>query len=203
MAELLRPGRGQPTSHIPVLLLTARGGGGENHGLAAWCSRLSHQALRPRELHLRIRNLLDLQERVRERAAAAHCPRQRLAGRGCDRPGGRKFMQRAVVLIQEHGGESALRPRPWRSGWSQPGPPQPQARRPTGMKTSHFIRAIRLQRAAEMLRRRAGSVARSPTLWGSTTSPTSPPASGSNMASPSEYNEKQPAKSDKGLSHFC
>jgi len=198
--ELLRAlGADSRTSHIPVLLLTARGGGEERitglqHGAADYLTKPFDR----RELHLRIRNLLDLQERVRESL------RQRLTALGSAWPGeaviapaDEKFMQRAVVLIQEHGGESAFAAQALaqRLGVSRAHLNRKLVAL-TGMKTSHFIRAIRLQRAAEMLRQRAGSVSEIAYAVGfNHLSYFAACFREQYGCSPSEYNEKQPVKS--------
>lgn len=112
-------------------------------------------------------------------------------------PADEKFMQRAVVLIQEHGGESAFAAQALaqRLGVSRAHLNRKLVAL-TGMKTSHFIRAIRLQRAAEMLRQRAGSVSEIAYAVGfNHLSYFAACFREQYGCSPSEYNEKQPVKS--------
>jgi len=197
--QLLRALRADDrTSHIPVLLLTARGGGEDKlAGLGLGAADYLIKPFDREELDLRIRNLLSLQEQTRENV------RRQLAALGGGRPGqiispaDEKFVSHVVILVQERSADATFAAHELAR---QLGVSRAHLNRRllalTGLKTNQFIRTLRLQRAAELLRARAGSV--SEIAY----------AAGFNHlsyfaacfkeqfgCSPSEYSENQPANS--------
>ncbi len=148
------------TSHIPVLLLTARGGGEEKlKGLNSGASDYLTKPFNRQELLLRVANLIRLQEQLRQRV------RQDLANLGGAStghpitPADARFLQNAVAVVGEHCADAGFAA----AGLAQRmGMSRAHLNRKlvalAGMKTNQFIRTLRLQRAAELLHAQAGSV---------------------------------------------
>jgi signal transduction histidine kinase/ligand-binding sensor domain-containing protein/DNA-binding NarL/FixJ family response regulator len=148
------------TSHIPVLLLTARGGRKDRFkGLDLGAADYLTKPFDRRELDLRIRNLLWMQEQLKERV------RQQLANLGGPKPGhmvtpaDEKFLEQAATLVRDHGGESGFAAHTLARlmGISRAHLNR-KLHALTGLKSNLFIRTLRLQHASELLRRRTGSV---------------------------------------------
>jgi len=148
------------TSHIPVLLLTARGGGEERlKGLHSGASDYLTKPFDRRELLLRIGNLIRLQEQLKERV------RQDLLTLGGSQPGhpvapaDAQFLSHAIAVVRDNYADAdfAAAALARLMGVSRAHLNRKLAAL-SGMKTNQFIRTLRLQRAAELLRRRAGSV---------------------------------------------
>jgi len=148
------------TSHIPLLLLTARGGGEERmKGLNQGASDYLTKPFDRRELLLRIGNLIRLQEQLKQRV------RQDLANLGGSQqghpvtPADAQFLNHVIAVIRDNyaDAEFAAAALARLLGVSRAHLNRKLVAL-SGMKTNQFIRTLRLQRAAELLGRRAGSV---------------------------------------------
>ncbi|HNT66965.1 MAG TPA: two-component regulator propeller domain-containing protein [bacterium] len=148
------------TSHIPILLLTARSSGDDKlKGLNLGASDYLTKPFDRRELLLRIRNLLHLQEQIKERV------QQDLANLGEPQAGhpvaaaDKIFLHKAIAVVQENCEDSTFAAAALAR---QLGVSRAHLNRKLvglcGMKTNQFIRTLRLQRAADLLRGQAGSV---------------------------------------------
>jgi DNA-binding response OmpR family regulator len=94
------------TSHIPVILLTAKASSQDKiEGLATGADDYIMKPFEPEEVKARIRNLIEQRKRIHE-----HFRRQGLFEIGEERitPADRKFVQNVVAIINEHVSDSAF-----------------------------------------------------------------------------------------------
>jgi signal transduction histidine kinase/ligand-binding sensor domain-containing protein/DNA-binding response OmpR family regulator len=146
------------TSHIPVILLTARGDDRSRMlGLEEGANDYLTKPFDPEELQLRVRNLIDLRRAQAARFVSSDGfrldPRQYV-------PKDQEFLDRIIAFVDEHLADEELNPA---SLFDEAGMSRSNFQRKlkalTDMSPARFIRSIRLRRAKEMLEQGAGSIA--------------------------------------------
>jgi len=148
------------TSHIPIILLTAKGSGESKiKGLEQGAVDYLTKPFEKQELILRIQNLLELQqaqqEYLRNQITAMDMKIARLQVASADE----KFLQRAMEIIEKniHDPEFNALIFAQKLGLSRVHLNRKLSGL-VGQKTNEFIRTIRLKMAAKLLQNRAGTV---------------------------------------------
>ncbi|MBE0645902.1 MAG: response regulator [Bacteroidetes bacterium] len=146
------------TSHIPVILLTARGDDRSRMtGLEEGANDYLTKPFDPEELQLRVRNLITVRRAQAARFASLENfrldPRQYVSK-------DQEFLDRVITLVDEHLADEDLNPAALfeEIGMSRSNF-QRKLKALTDMSPARFIRTIRLRRAKEMLEQGAGSIA--------------------------------------------
>ena len=145
------------TSHIPVILLTARAAAEDKiGGLESGADDYLIKPFNARELQVRVKNLIEQRRTLRERfrnEAILH-PRQ-IGITSTDQ----RFFQKASEIIENHLSDPAFDTRTFSR---EIGMSRMQLHRKltalTNMAPKEFIRALRLQRAAQLLRQKFGNI---------------------------------------------
>jgi len=145
------------TSHIPVILLTARAALEDKvEGLQTGADDYLTKPFDAVELLARVQNLIESRRRLRERwQQTVILQPSEIAATPLDQA----FLERALMVVEERLGEAdfGIEEFAHRVGMSRS-----QLHRKlhalTNQSASLFIRSVRLQRASELLRRHAGSV---------------------------------------------
>jgi DNA-binding response OmpR family regulator len=145
------------TSHIPVILLTARASAESKiKGLELGADDYLIKPFDRTELQIRARNLIEQRRKLRERFSrdiSLH-PRE-IAVTSYDE----KFLQRAIDIIEQHLGDSEFTVT---SFLNEVGMSRMQLHRKlhalTNCSASEFIRVLRLKRAAQLLQQHSGNV---------------------------------------------
>ncbi len=148
------------TSHIPVILLTARGSGeSKMEGLELGADDYLTKPVSGRELQLRVKNWMERQHKQRERfrrefaAAVPKLPNLHLPAVDT------KFLQRAQEVLEKHLSDAEFGPEELANEMAMSRAHlNRKLRGLLGQRTSEFIRTMRLKRAAELLRQKSGSV---------------------------------------------
>ena len=145
------------TSHIPIILLTAKAGT-ENkiEGLETGADDYLVKPFEARELLVRVKNLIDGRRKLRERFSVGQVLKPGdIAVTSLDDA----FLQRAIALVEECMGDETFGVEQLRDGL---GMSRTQLHRKltalTNQSAGDFIRYMRLQRARDLLRQRAGTV---------------------------------------------
>jgi len=146
------------TSHIPVILLTAKAAEAEKiEGLETGADAYVLKPFRPKELQVRVRKLIEMRRKLRAKFSGQTVLRPKeIAVTSRDQ----EFLERVLAVIEEHmddeefgvealGKESAMS----RAQFHR------KIRALINQSPSQFLRTIRLQRAADLLRKDAGNVA--------------------------------------------
>lgn len=145
------------TSHIPVILLTAKTEteskiAGLERGADDYVTKPFH----PQELLVRVTNLIDLRKRLRERFKAGEILRP---GDVVVESIDNQFLQRVKVAVEYHIGEEGFSAEDLSH---EVGMSRSQVHRKltslTNLSTREFIRYIRLQRAKELLENNAATI---------------------------------------------
>lgn len=146
------------TSHIPVILLTARGDERSRMlGLEQGANEYLTKPFDPDELLLRVRNLIALRRAQASQFGAAEGfrldPKQYVSR-------DQEFLDRVIALVDEHLADEDLNPALLfdEIGMSRSSF-QRKLKALTDMSPARFIRSVRLRRAMEMLEQGAGSIA--------------------------------------------
>lgn len=148
------------TSHIPVLLLTARGSGeSKMMGLELGADDYLTKPISGRELRLRVRNQIERQRKLRDHfraeLASLDLKLPSLPAASMDE----KFIQRALAVVGEHLADPDFGPQQFARCMAMSRVHlNRKLRGLLGLRTSEFIRGIRLKRAAELLRQQGGTV---------------------------------------------
>jgi len=148
------------TSHIPVILLTARGSGESKiEGLALGADDYLTKPVSGRELRLRVKNLIERQHKLRERfrqeIAALDMKLYSLPITSSDE----KFMKRAKEVMEKYLSDTDLSPEIFAQEMAMSRAHlNRKLRGLLNLRTGEFIRTIRLKRAAELLRHKNGTV---------------------------------------------
>jgi signal transduction histidine kinase/ligand-binding sensor domain-containing protein/DNA-binding response OmpR family regulator len=145
------------TSHIPVILLTARASEQSKvDGLETGADDYLTKPFNVRELHVRIKNLINQRKRLRERFShEVTLKAKEIAVTSTDE----KFLNRAMEIVEKHMAEAEFdtQSMAWEVGMSRM-----QLHRKLSALTNHtpreFIRVYRLKRAAQLLDKKAGNV---------------------------------------------
>ena len=146
------------SSHIPVILLTARGDERSRmHGLEEGANEYLTKPFDPEELLLRVRNLIALRRAQAAQVGAAEGfrldPKQYVSR-------DQEFLDRVVALVDAHLADEDLNPALLfdEIGMSRSSF-QRKLKALTDMSPARFIRSVRLARARDMLTQNAGSIA--------------------------------------------
>lgn len=148
---------GAATSHIPVILLTARASGDSKiEGLETGADNYLTKPFNAHELKLRVRNLLAQRERMRERF------RRELTIEPADitvTSMDEAFLKKVMAAVEAHIDQPAFvaGSLAQKAGLS-PRQLTRKLRALTGQSPREFIRTIRLKRAAQLLQKNAGTV---------------------------------------------
>lgn len=146
------------TSHIPVVLLTARADmDSKIHGLETGADDYLVKPFNETELKARVNNLIEQRRKLRERFGRdILAPMKEVAVTSADE----RFLQKAVDFIERHlgDGEFALSSLCEHMGLSR-SQLHRKLKAIVNMSTTEFIRSIRLRRAAELLKKRFGNIA--------------------------------------------
>jgi DNA-binding response OmpR family regulator len=147
----------QRTSHIPVILLTARADAESKiEGLETGADDYITKPFEVKELKVRIRNLIEQRRKLKERFSTdPNSLAEVLAFTGPDR----QFLQKAVSILQTHLSDIEFDAEDFAS---EMGMSRSYLYRKlhalTGHSLSSFIRLYRLKQAARLLRKHAGNV---------------------------------------------
>lgn len=150
----------QLTSHIAVILLTAKGSGESRlEGLELGADEYLTKPFDSRELHLRIRNILEQQHKMQERFSKQMMV-VHVEPTDIDLPSREKeFMQKALQIIEERMSNAKFDAATFARLM---GESEKQLNRKIhklfGSNTTEFIRSMRLKRAARLLQQHAGTV---------------------------------------------
>jgi signal transduction histidine kinase/ligand-binding sensor domain-containing protein/DNA-binding response OmpR family regulator len=151
---------GEMTSHIPIILLTARGSGeSKMQGLELGADDYLTKPVSGRELQLRVKNWMERQlkqrERFRREMATLDMQLPNLHITSADE----KFLNRAREVLEKHLTNADFSPEAFAQEMAMSRAHlNRKLRGLLGQRTSEFIRAMRLKRAAELLRQKSGSV---------------------------------------------
>jgi DNA-binding response OmpR family regulator/nitrogen-specific signal transduction histidine kinase len=148
------------TSHIPLILLTARGSGESKlEGLELGADEYLTKPLVARELRLRVRNLIEQQRKLRRRISREIAiPEMKLSSLNVS-SADERFLQRATAVLEEHLTDPDFDPEAFATAMAISRVHlNRKLRGLLGLRTSDFIRNLRLKRAAELLRAKSGTV---------------------------------------------
>ncbi|MEQ8703204.1 MAG: ATP-binding protein [Phaeodactylibacter sp.] len=146
------------TSHIPVILLTAKAEQEEKlQGLRTGADDYLAKPFDAEELRVRIHNLIQLREQLRQRfASAVELKPEEVSVNSIDQD----FLERALEIVESHLGDEQFSVE---SLARQVGMSSPHLNRKlralVNQSSNQFIRSIRLQRSADLLRQQSGTVA--------------------------------------------
>ena len=145
------------TSHIPVILLTARASK-ENklEGLETGADDYLIKPFDPDELLSRVKNLIEQRRKLRERFAKRLIVEPKdISVTSADE----RFMQRALAVLEEHLSDSQFNAERFaeKVGTSRSSL-YLKVHGLTGLSTTEFIRSMRLKRAASLIRKKSGSI---------------------------------------------
>ncbi len=147
----------QRTSHIPVILLTAKAGEQEKlAGLETGADAYVIKPFRQQELAVRVRKLIELRQKLRQRYSTATVIKpSEVATTSMDRV----FLERVIAVIEANMGEENFGVEALASEAAMS---ISQLNRKLnaliGQAAGQMIRSMRLQRAAELLAKNAGTV---------------------------------------------
>jgi len=147
----------EKTSHIPIILLTAKAGT-ENRieGLETGADDYLTKPFDARELLVRVKNLIDLRWKLRERFSVGQVLKPGdIAVTSIDD----SFLQKAIAVVEKRMGDEEFGVEQFRN---ELGMSRTQLHRKltalTNQSTSDFVRYMRLQRAKALLTQNAGTV---------------------------------------------
>ncbi len=145
------------TSHIPVILLTARASGESRvEGLETGADDYVTKPFSPRELQVRAKNLIEGRQRLRERFGREV---KLQPGDVAVTPADEQFLNRAVAVVEQHLSDPDFSLEQFESAMTMS---RLQLYRKLKSLTNHapgeFIRTMRLKKAAQLLDKRAGSI---------------------------------------------
>jgi signal transduction histidine kinase/DNA-binding response OmpR family regulator len=148
----------QKTSHIPIILLTARAASESTiEGLETGADDYLIKPFEPKELLARVKNLIDLRRKLRERfRASVPLKPGEVAVTSMDDA----FLQKVKSVVETHIGDEGFGVENLGNEVSMS---RSQVHRKltalTGMSASDFIRYLRLHRAMDLLKQNAATVA--------------------------------------------
>lgn len=146
------------TSHIPVILLTAKAEQEEKlQGLRTGADDYLAKPFDAEELRVRIHNLIQLRQQLRQRfAAAVELKPEEVAVNSIDQ----EFLENALGIVESRMDDEqfSVEVLAREIGMSRPQLNR-KLRALVNQSTNQFIQSIRLQRAADLLRKQSGTVA--------------------------------------------
>jgi len=148
----------EKTSHIPIVMLTAKAGESDKiEGLETGVDAFLIKPFNPQELRVRVRKLIEMREKLRLRFSTATIIKPvEIAATSLDRA----FMDRVIVVIEERLGEEDF---DVEALAHEAAMSVSQINRKLGaligQPAGQLIRSMRLQRAADLLAQKAGTVA--------------------------------------------
>jgi DNA-binding response OmpR family regulator len=147
------------TSHIPLILLTARSSGADKiEGLETGADDFVIKPFEGAELQVRVKNLVDQRESLREHFRKEFSFTGPLSGTGLPSMD-QQFLRKAWKVIEIHLSELEFSVEAFAGQMAMS---RVQLHRKmkaiTGLSAGDFIRNIRLKKAAEMLRSKSGNV---------------------------------------------
>ena len=146
------------TSHIPVILLTAKAEQEEKlQGLRTGADDYLAKPFDAEELRVRIHNLIQLRQQLRQRfAAAVELKPEEVAVNSIDQ----EFLENALGIVESRMDDEqfSVEVLAQEIGMSRPQLNR-KLRALVNQSTNQFIQSIRLQRAADLLRKQSGTVA--------------------------------------------
>jgi DNA-binding response OmpR family regulator len=146
------------TSHIPVILLTAKAEQEEKlQGLRTGADDYLAKPFDAEELRVRIHNLIQLRQQLRQRfAAAVELKPEEVAVNSIDQD----FLENALGIVESRMDDEqfSVEVLAREIGMSRPQLNR-KLRALVNQSTNQFIQSIRLQRAADLLRKQSGTVA--------------------------------------------
>jgi len=148
------------TNHIPILVITAKGSTeAKIAGLELGAVDYLIKPFDLKELLIRVRNLLDLSQRIRSHYKKMLFSAQPLKMNGSDISLNDKFIRKLSAIVRERMSDPEFGPEALARSMAVS---RPHLNRKLlaiiGLRTNEFIRTMRLQRAAELLQAEAGSV---------------------------------------------
>jgi signal transduction histidine kinase/DNA-binding response OmpR family regulator len=146
------------TSHIPVILLTARAEATDRiSGLETGADDYVTKPFDARELLVRVKNLIEGRKKLREHfQKAGIVALDEVAVTSLDK----QFVARAMSVIEKHLPDSSFTADQFATEmFVSRTQLNRKIRALTGLSSWHFVRKVRLHRAAELLRKRAGNIA--------------------------------------------
>ncbi len=146
------------TSHIPIILLTAKAGVDQKiEGLETGADDYVTKPFEARELQVRVRNLIDQRRKLRERFGKEGGIRlKEITVSSTDE----RFMKRALEVAESHVSDPTFTAEQFAGEmFLSRMQLHRKMRALTGLSPWLFVRKVRLQRAADLLRKRAGNVA--------------------------------------------
>ena len=145
------------TSHIPIILLTAKAEQAEKiQGLKTGADDYLAKPFDAEELNVRIRNLIQLRQQLRERfATAVELKPSEVSANSVDQD----FLARALQIVEARIADEqfSVDVLAREAGMSRPHLNR-KLRALVNQSTNQFIQSVRLQRAADLLRQQSGTV---------------------------------------------
>jgi signal transduction histidine kinase/DNA-binding response OmpR family regulator len=146
------------TSHIPIILLTAKAEQEEKlQGLRTGADDYLAKPFDAEELYIRIRNLIQIRQQLRERfATAVELKPREVSANSIDQ----EFLEKALQIVESNLGNEQFKVEALAQeiGMSRPNLNR-KLRALINQSTNQFIQSIRLQRAADLLQQQSGTVA--------------------------------------------
>ncbi|MCL4704711.1 response regulator [bacterium] len=147
----------QRTSHIPVILLTARAGQEDKlEGLEIGADDYLTKPFDARELQIRVKNLIAQRQRLRERFSREMSVQPKdITVTSIDE----KFLQQALDIVEENISDSDFQIEQFcRAIGMSRSTLNRKLRALTGLSTNVFIRTLRLKRAAQLLEKKSATI---------------------------------------------
>jgi two-component system, sensor histidine kinase ChiS len=146
------------TSHIPVILLTARAEDEDRlHGLETGADDYLTKPFSPKELLARVNNLIENRQKLREKFSSSAIIKP---GEISVTPRDRVFMEKLVKVIEDNisNEKYSIEDLSHDVGMSQ-SQLHRKLKAVVNQTTNHFVRSIKMHRAKELLERDAGTIA--------------------------------------------
>ncbi|RMD98959.1 MAG: DNA-binding response regulator, partial [Calditrichaeota bacterium] len=147
----------QRTSHIPVILLTARAGQEDKlEGLEIGADDYLTKPFDARELNIRVKNLIEQRQRLRERFSREITVQPKeITVTSIDE----KLLQRAIDIVEENMSNSEFDIDQFcRAIGMSRSTLNRKLRALTGLSTNGFIRTLRLKRASLLLQKKSATI---------------------------------------------
>jgi DNA-binding response OmpR family regulator len=145
------------TSHIPVILLTARAGQGDKlEGLEIGADDYLTKPFDARELQVRVKNLIEQRQRLRERFSREITVQPKdITVTSIDE----KFLQQAIDIVEANMSDGDFQIDQFcRAIGMSRSTLNRKLRALTGLSTNVFIRTLRLKRAAQLLEKKSATI---------------------------------------------